>query len=182
VKYRIALGSIVVALAGAALYATSRTVSIASAPTPAPAPTLAALPAPDARLEFPDLLEHSPKLAPSAKATSLSGKRITLVGYMAQMELAPKGAFYLTSRPVQCDEAGGGTADLPPDSVLVLAEALGDKTAPFVPGALELSGVFDVGNRVDAEGRVSGFRLTLDAPLGEQLAQLDAPLAPAHPH
>jgi hypothetical protein len=175
------VGLTAIAIAAAGIYASGRGAPPQSAPEASALATPPALPAPDAKLEFRELLTLGQKLAPSPKAESFSGRRVSLTGYMAQMELAPKGAFYLASRPVQCDEAGAGTADLPPDSVLVLARALGDKPAPFVPGPLELTGVLDVGNRTDAEGRTSGFRLILDAPLGEQLAQLDQP-EPQHSH
>jgi hypothetical protein len=182
VKQRLLAGLTLVALTVSAIYASGRaatntdTPALADAPRAAPEATGTTTP-----LEFRELLTIGAKLAPSPKAVSLSGQRVAITGYMAQMELAPKGAFYLASRPVQCDEAGAGTADLPPDSVLVLTDALRDKVVPFVAGPLELSGVFEVGNRTDAEGRVSGFRLTLDAPLGERLAQLEQPAA-QHSH
>ena len=113
-------------------------------------------------IEFRELLDPGPKLKPSAKALSLSGQRVRLVGFMAQMELPPTGAFYLVPRPIKEDESGGGTADLPLDSVLILVPSEPGKVIEYVPGALEGTGIFEVGNRSDEEGRISNFRLRLD--------------------
>jgi hypothetical protein len=88
---------------------------------------------------------------------------VRLVGFMAQLELPPRGAFYLVPRPVRCDESGAGTADLPPESVLVLSASSAGRVVPFLAGALELTGTLELGNQPDSEGRVSAFRLRLDA-------------------
>lgn len=178
VKQRIIVGVLASALLAGVLYAGNRGATDVAGPSAAPLPPALA-PAP--RLELRELLTRGAKLAPSDKASSLSGQRVLLEGYMARMELAPKGAFYLTSRPVHCDEAGAGTADLPPDSVLVTSDILGDESVPFVSGPLEISGVLEVGNRTDAQGRHAGFRLTLDAPLAERIAQLEH-TEPSHQH
>ena len=168
-KYRIVAGALASALLAGVIYAGSREATVVAPLAAAPPPALA----PAARLAFAELLTRGPKLAPSDKASSLTGQRVVIEGYMAQMELAPKGAFYLASRPVHCDEAGGGTADLPPDSVLVTNKLLGDETVPFISGPLEISGVLDVGNRSDAQGRAASFRLELDTPLAERIARLE---------
>jgi hypothetical protein len=172
------VGALASVLLVGVIYAGNRgETGVAPGSAAAPPPALA----PATRLEFTELLTRGAKLAPSDKASSLSGQRVVMEGYMAQMGLAPKGAFYLASRPVHCDEAGAGTADLPPDSVLVSSDILGDESVPFISGPLEISGVLDVGNRSDGQGRVAGFRLALDAPLAERLAQLEH-TAPPHPH
>jgi hypothetical protein len=117
-------------------------------------------------LDLRDLLETGgAALRPSPKALALAGNRVRLQGFMAEMEILPKGAFYLVAHPVHCDEAGGGTADLPPETVLVVVPSLASKAMAYVRGALALNGIFEVGNRTDEEGRVSGFRLILDGPL-----------------
>jgi hypothetical protein len=41
-----------------------------------------------------------------------------MVGFMAELELPLRGAFFLTPRPLHGDEAGGGTAELPLDAAL----------------------------------------------------------------
>jgi hypothetical protein len=66
---------------------------------------------------------------------------------------------------VQCDEAGGGTADLPPEAVLVLLPRGVHDPVSHIPGPLDVIGTFEVGNRTDVEGRTSNFRLRLEAPL-----------------
>lgn len=120
-------------------------------------------------LKASELFDPGATLEVSAKARALDGKRVRIVGFMAQMELPPKGGFFLSPRPVHCDEAGGGTADLPPESVMVIANSARNREVPFMEGALEMTGVFDVGNRADSDGRVSAFRLILDGPLDTEL-------------
>ena len=144
-------------------------------PRPSPEPVAAARAArepaggaPAERLQLRDLLEPGPILKPSAKTAALAGKRVRMTGFMAHMELPPRGAFYLVPRPVHCDEAGGGTADLPPESVLVTVRSVAGETVPFMDGALEVTGTLEVGNRADQRGRVSAFRLLLDGPPGDR--------------
>lgn len=127
-------------------------------PTEAPTPPTATL------LAFKEFFEVSSRaLKPSAKLLSLNGKRVRIVGFMAQMELPPTGAFYLCPRPIVCDEAGGGTADLPPDNVLVVVPSMHGKVLDFTPRLLEATGVLEVGNRPEEDGRVSAIRLILDS-------------------
>ena len=118
------------------------------------------------RLDLNGLFAAGAGLRPSAEALALSGKRVRFVGFMAEMELSPKGGFYLVPRPVHCDEAGGGTADLPPASVLVNVKSAGLAALPHVPGALEGTGIFEIGKYDDGLGRVAHFRIRLDEPPG----------------
>jgi len=118
---------------------------------------------PAASLEFREFFAPSNlELKPSAKLLALNGKRVRLVGFMAQMEDAPPGAFYLCPRPVFCDEAGGGTADLPPNAVRVIVRSAKDKSIAFTPQLLEVTGILEVGNRTEENGVVSAVRLILD--------------------
>ncbi len=117
------------------------------------------------RIAFGDFLEVSsqePRL--SKRLLELSGQRVKLVGFMAKMEVAPRGAFYLTPRPVSCDEEGGGTADLPPEAVYVMVRSSAGKEIPHSPRALEVTGLLDVGYRVEEDDRVTHIRLLLDRP------------------
>jgi hypothetical protein len=117
------------------------------------------------RLAFSDFFEvSSQELKPSARLRELTGQRVKLVGFMAKMEIAPKGAFYLTPRPVSCDEEGGGTADLPPEAVYVLVRSATGQEIPHTPRALEVTGVLEVGYHVEADDRVTHLRLLLDRP------------------
>jgi hypothetical protein len=115
-----------------------------------------------ASISFGEFFDASNReLKPSNKLQSVNGKRVTLTGFMAQMEVEPEGSFYLVPRPVFCDEEGGGNADLPPESVLVVAPFLKNHKIPFVPWPLEVTGVLTLGNQ-EKNGQVSAIRLTLD--------------------
>jgi hypothetical protein len=83
---------------------------------------------------------------------------------MAQLEDPPRGAFYLASHPVRCDEGGAGTGDLPPDAVRVVVRSAATEEIPFYPGLLEVTGVLVIGAETDDGGRPSFFRLILDRP------------------
>lgn len=120
--------------------------------------------APPLDLHFEDFFERGPSkstLAPSAALLAARGKRVRLVGFMAQMDLPPPQGFYLTRRPLVCDEAGGGTADLPPDAVRVLVIPAPAVAIPFVPGPIEVVGRLDVGRLEESNGTVSQIRLLL---------------------
>jgi hypothetical protein len=142
---------------------------LADLPAPVPGP---GQPAP---ISFSELLEPGPTLAPSPKLAALAGRRVRLVGFMAELEDPPRGAFYLTARPVRCDEGGGGTGDLPPDAVLVIVRSASDQEIPFYPGAIEVAGVLGLGPAAHEEGRPSFFRITLDRP---QDIEQPAPASP----
>jgi hypothetical protein len=107
-------------------------------------------------------------MAPTARARALAGSRVRILGYMARQEEPSPGGFWLTSRPVECDEGGGGTADLPPGSVRVLVS--GEPPAP-IDGPIAVIGVFEVGNRSSEGGAASAFRLRIDRPLSSSPPQ-----------
>jgi len=116
-------------------------------------------------LSFSEFFEYGPReLKPSATLLSLNGHRVRMVGFMAQMEMPPEGAFYLTPHPVSCDEEGAGTSDLPVSSVRVVVRSAKGKTISFIPSPVEVTGVLELGYQADDEGRVSAIRLILDNP------------------
>ncbi len=123
--------------------------------SPSPEPVL---------LEFREILERGPGAEPSVKVRSLQGSRVRIVGFMAHMEDAPHGAFYLVSRPLHCAEDGAGTGDLPPDAIRVVVRSSAKEEIPFYPGLLAVSGVLEIGHETDDEGRPSFFRIVLDRP------------------
>jgi hypothetical protein len=121
-------------------------------------------PAPEL-LSFQEFFEPSPSaLRPSARLLKLVGRRVRLVGYMARMESPPRGGFFLCASPVLATEAGGGTADLPPDAVLVVVRSAAGKELAHIPRPLEVTGVLELSPRVDDDGRVSRIRVVLDGP------------------
>jgi hypothetical protein len=131
------------------------------APEPKPAP-------PPETIAFPEFFDPGPSrrgLKPSARLLGLEGKRVRMVGFMAQMEVPPKGGFFLCAAPVFAGEGGGGTADLPPDAVFVIVQSASGKELELVRGPLEVTGVLELGSRVDEDGRVSRIRIILEKPL-----------------
>jgi hypothetical protein len=125
-------------------------------------------------LLLPELVESGPAgLGPSAKARAHAGSRVRLVGFMARMEEPQVGAFWLAPRPVECDEGGAGTGDLPPEAVRVVVRSRPADPVEHLEGPIAVTGVLEVGNQPDAGGRVSAFRLLLDAP--------DLPSVPSPP-
>ena len=114
-------------------------------------------------LAFVELLESSPRaLVPTAKLTSLVGHRVTMIGYMAQLETAPRGGFFLVPSPVDGDESGGGTADLPPSAVFVIVPSAAGRSIDTVPGPVRVTGVLELGPREDPDGLLTRIRLHLD--------------------
>jgi hypothetical protein len=119
--------------------------------------------APPISLDFRELVDFrnaSPKLAD--KAMQLAGKRVKMAGYVAHLESPASGGFYLTPVPVHGDESGGGTADLPLESVFVQVRGIDAISAGVLDGAVEVSGTLAVGLAEDAEGRSSWLRITAD--------------------
>ncbi len=104
------------------------------------------------------------ELTPAPRLLALNGKRVRLVGFMAQLESPTLGGFYLCPRPIICDEEGAGTADLPLENVLVIVRSMSGKEIPFNPRALEVAGILEVGNHQGSDGRISFVRLILDRP------------------
>jgi hypothetical protein len=117
-------------------------------------------------LRFADLLVTRPggqlELAPKLKA--LVGQRVRIVGFMAKMEVAPAGAFYLVPRPLTSDESGGGGADLPPDAIRVVVRSAKGQPLDHIPRALDVTGTLELGRRDEPDGLPSQIRIVLDAP------------------
>ena len=120
-------------------------------------------PIPPVTLSFADLFTvGAPTLAVSPAAQHLNGRRIRLVGFVAQLARRPSGAFYLCPRPVTLDEEAGGTADLPAEAVRVTVPAAADRLLTAARGRVEVVGLLDIGYREEANGDVSWIRLTAD--------------------
>ena len=126
---------------------------------------------PPISLTFADFFEPGAGLIPTSKILMASGQRVRMLGFMVRMEKPSERAFFLAPRPLICDEAGGGTADLTPDAVRVDVPWAQAPEIPFVPGPVEVVGTFAVGGHEEDDGRSSTFRITLDHPLPKSLTK-----------
>ena len=104
------------------------------------------------------------RLQPSERLLALDGQRVRIQGFMARMEDGPAGAFYLASHPVNCDEGGAGTGDLPPDAVLVTVPWAAGVEIPFLAGPREVVGVLHLGAATRPDGTPARIRIVLDSP------------------
>ena len=118
-------------------------------------------------LKFADLFKMpvGPKgLEPSDKLQALVGKRVRMVGYMANAEEATPGMLVLTPIPVALgDEDEKLVDDLPPTAVFVhLSPAFAGKSVPNLAGLIRLEGMLELGTQEEADGHISTTRLVLD--------------------
>lgn len=113
-------------------------------------------------LDFREFFEPTAReLRPSARLASLEGRRVRIVGFMVRSETPPRGGFFLCPFPVVATEAGGGTADLPPETVFVVVpQAAGRIVTPTTPPVV-VEGVLELGSRVGEDGQVSNIRVVL---------------------
>src|SRR5262245_23045666 len=104
-------------------------------------------------------------LEPTEKLRSLDGKRVRMCGYMVRQEKPPVSTFLFAPIPVQIHEHDNGLADdLPPATVRVAVPTCREKPVPFAADLMALTGTLHLGNRAEADGRVTFARLELDAP------------------
>ena len=117
-------------------------------------------------LAFREFFEPTPReLRPSEKLVSLQGQRVRLAGFMVRSEDPPTGGFFLCPFPVVATEAGGGTADLPPETVFVVVPSARGRTIPHTPRPIAVEGVLEIGSRTGEDGQVSAIRVVLDRPI-----------------
>jgi hypothetical protein len=117
-------------------------------------------------LEFTDQLRH------------LEGRRIRMLGYMVQQTKPVAGCFLFAPVPVSLNEHEYGHADdLPATTVHVITDESAPAQTPFTPGPLLLTGKLSLGNRAEADGRISTVRLFLDPPTAEQKAAAERAVA-----
>jgi hypothetical protein len=99
------------------------------------------------------------------KLRALDGKRVQIVGYMVRQENQTPGTFLLAATPVQLHEEHYGLADdLPAATLFVLDPANRNNPIRYAPGLIRVSGILEIGNREEANGRISVVRLRLDPP------------------
>jgi hypothetical protein len=117
-------------------------------------------------LKFDELVAARPggPLELTDKVKSLAGKRVRIVGFMADMEKLPAGSFFLVPRPLVADESGAGSADLPPNAIRVIVRSARGKPLAHIPRALNVVGTLDLGPRDEPDGLPSFIRILLDGP------------------
>jgi hypothetical protein len=102
-------------------------------------------------------------LAVAPEVEALRGRAVRVRGFMVQMEEAPRGEFYLATHPVEQDESGAGTGDLPVGAVLVRVPGLA-QPVPWRPHPVEVVGTLEVGREEEADGRVTWLRVVMAEP------------------
>ena len=126
------------------------------------------LPAGIAELKLADLFEQpiGPRGLIYTKAVlALEGKKVRVLGYMVKQEAKIPGLFLLAPLPLQLHEEEFGLADDLPAATLHVHKTEGaDQLVPFTPGPMLLTGTLRLGNREEADGRISSVRLELDPP------------------
>ncbi|NQX01927.1 hypothetical protein HQ447_14820 [bacterium] len=101
-------------------------------------------------------------LEPSAKLLSLSGKRVRILGFVAEMKRDNKRNIIFAPVPLKPQPEEYGLADeIPAAHVLVTIPGDPDTQVPLVPGALLLTGTLAVGNSTK-DGETSFVRMLLD--------------------
>jgi hypothetical protein len=139
----------------------------------------------------------------SDRLRALDGKKVRILGFQVREQLSnctdcttetarpsakPRpawinhlvpGRLLLSPSPATINMAHYGLADdLPPQILCVNAPELFGEPVPFTPGLLLLTGTLSVGNKTEADGRISIVRLELDAPPESQGPDLSS-AAPA---
>jgi hypothetical protein len=106
-------------------------------------------------------------MEPTEKLLSLKDKRVRVMGYMVKEEEPTAGLFMLAPLPVALAEKDDGPADnLPPATLFVhMPKADANKAIVYRSGLWELIGTLRLGNREEANGRVSYTQLILNQPV-----------------
>jgi hypothetical protein len=145
--------------AAGSLLAVALAASSASSASPA---TSSVAPADAPLLDLSTIyVEQGGSLVLSPEVKALAGHAVRVRGFMVDLEEPPRGEFFLARAPVQGDESGGGTADVPVNAILVRVPGLEQAELPWRPGLLEVQGQLEVGRVEDAGGRASTLRLVL---------------------
>lgn len=134
---------------------------------PTPAMKLPPLPEGVEELGFQDFFRNpvGPRgLEPSAKLLSLNGKRVRILGFVAEMERTNKRNIIFAPVPLKPQPEEYGLADeIPATHVLVTIPGDPETQVPLLPGALLLTGTLAVGHSTE-DGETSFVRLLLDPP------------------
>jgi hypothetical protein len=101
----------------------------------------------------------------SDKSKSLEGKRVRMLGHVVRQDHPSAGMFLLSPVPVQLhDEHYGLADDLPAATVFVSIPSDEKRSIEYKQGIFLVTGVLRLGNREEADGRISIFRIEMDRP------------------
>ncbi|MDB6079696.1 MAG: hypothetical protein JWO82_3443 [Akkermansiaceae bacterium] len=99
-------------------------------------------------------------LEPTAKLQTLNGKRVRIVGFMAEIKLDDKRQMIFSSVPLKPQPEEYGVADeIPATHILVTVPGNPEEEIRFTPGPMLLTGVLSVGT---VGGETSFVRMQLD--------------------
>lgn len=132
-----------------------------------PDPTLP--PPPDGVIDFSlERLYLSPAgrrgLEFTPEARQLDGKRVRLTGFMVRQTQPVPWCFLLSPISLSLHEREYGLAeDLPPSTLHVFYPRSLPPVLPWERRPVVVTGIFSVGNREEADGRISAARLTIEA-------------------
>lgn len=101
---------------------------------------------------------------PTERLLALHGKKVRLVGYMAQQSDPARGKLILTPNQIMVGEADESLSDdVPGNAVFVhLTATHANKVIPNLRGLLQLTGTLQVGALDEGNGRISSIRLLID--------------------
>lgn len=98
------------------------------------------------------------------KVLALDGRRVRILGYMVDRDTPVPGLLLLAPLPARLHEREAGQADdLPAATLFVIVPGRAGQILPHTPGPLLLTGTLQLGNREEADGRISSVRLILDS-------------------
>jgi len=137
---------------------------------------LPALPAGVQDLRFADMFKTPVGplgLEPTPTLLSLNGRRVRLVGYVANNALPQPGRMIVAPLPVTLGGEDEALADdMPATAVFVhLGGEDADVVVPNFQGLVQLQGRLEIGAQDEPDGRVSSLRLILDDSTSTRLAE-----------
>ena len=99
------------------------------------------------------------------KTKTLDGKKVRLLGYMVRQSTYTPWKILFSAMPVTvCENEYGFCDDLPAAIVHVTLPKGPSPIPQFTPGLMLLTGTLHLGNREEADGRISTVRLDLLPP------------------
>jgi hypothetical protein len=152
----------------------AKQLNAAQAERPATTITLPPVPKGVEELRFQDFykLPVGPRgLEPTHQLLSLNGKRVRILGYMAEIQCENKREFIFSPVPLQPQpEEYGLCDDIPATHILVTVPGNPDEPLHHVSGPLLLTGLLAVGES-SKSGETSFVRMQLDAPAAAEATQ-----------